>query len=467
MDKYKILIVDDDPNVRKVLGDTLTLKGYETFAAKDGTEALSVLKQDSFNLVLTDLGLPNISGLEVLHRVKADYPLLEVIILTGNATLYSAIESTNKGAFSYLQKPYDMDQLLLHIKHAIEKQQAEVQILQHSVELKKINSELKALYEVSLIISRTIDLNKLFSEIVDAFSIIEVFSFVQKSMIFLIDKNRTHLVALGLSKAETGSCDKLAVGDCLCGLAAKNGEIIVSKNCGNDIRHKKKSHWPAPHGHIIVPLKSINKVEGVLCLFTHPDIGPDEHILNLLLTIGNQLGIAIENLKLYEEAKSFSLHDPLTGLANRRLLQIQLEKSFEGAKRYEKPLSIIMLDIDYFKKYNDTYGHVEGDRLLVAIANILLKELRSPDYIFRYGGEEFLIMLPEIELKNANIVAERLRKTVASKLTVTISLGVSSCRQSMQTKEDLINNADTALYQAKQNGRNRVEINIQQEERQK
>jgi diguanylate cyclase (GGDEF)-like protein len=360
-----------------------------------------------------------------------------------------------------------MDQLLLHIKHAIEKQQAEVQILQHSVELKKINSELKALYEVSLIISRTIDLNKLFSEIVDAFSIIEVFSFVQKSMIFLIDKNRTHLVALGLSKAETGSCDKLAVEDCLCGLAAKNGEIIVSKNCGNDIRHKKKSHWPAPHGHIIVPLKSINKVEGVLCLFTHPDIGPDEHILNLLLTIGNQLGIAIENLKLYEEAKSFSLHDPLTGLANRRLLQIQLEKSFEGAKRYEKPLSIIMLDIDYFKKYNDTYGHVEGDRLLVAIANILLKELRSPDYIFRYGGEEFLIMLPEIELKNANIVAERLRKTVASKLTVTISLGVSSCRQSMQTKEDLINNADTALYQAKQNGRNRVEINIQQEERQK
>ena len=467
MDKYKILIVDDDPNVRKVLGDTLTFKGYETLAAKDGTEALSVLKQDSFNLVLTDLGLPNISGLEVLHRVKADYPLMEVIILTGNATLDSAIESTNKGAFSYLQKPYDMDQLLLHIKHAIEKQQAEVQILQHSVELKKINSELKALYEVSLIISRTIDLNKLFSEIVDAFSIIEVFSFVQKSMIFLIDKNRTHLVALGLSKAETGSCDKLAVEDCLCGLAAKNGEIIVSKNCGNDIRHKKKSHWPAPHGHIIVPLKSINKVEGVLCLFTHPDIGPDEHILNLLLTIGNQLGIAIENLKLYEEAKSFSLHDPLTGLANRRLLQIQLEKSFEGAKRYEKPLSIIMLDIDYFKKYNDTYGHVEGDRLLVAIANILLKELRSPDYIFRYGGEEFLIMLPEIELKNANIVAERLRKTVASKLTVTISLGVSSCRQSMQTKEDLINNADTALYQAKQNGRNRVEINIQQEERQK
>jgi len=462
---YKILVVDDDPNIRKILDDTLKRKGYQILTARDGTEALTKLKKDTVELVLSDLQLPDISGLEVLQRVKADYPLTEVIILTGNASLDSAIESTNMGAFSYLQKPYEMDQLLLHIKRAIEKQQAEEKILKHTIELKKINSELKALYEISLIISRTIDINRLFSDIVDSISNIEVFSFVLKSMIFHVDKNRTYLVPMGLSKAEPAPCKNTNIGDCLCGLTAKNGEIIISNNCREDKRHTGKSHWKAPHGHIIIPLKAVNKIEGVLCLFTRPDTEPDKQLLKLLSTIGNQIGIAIENLKLYEEAKSFSFHDPLTGLANRRLLQIQFEKSFEGAKRYEKPLSIIMLDIDHFKKYNDTYGHIEGDRLLVSIANILLNDLRSPDYIFRYGGEEFLIMMPETSAQNAGIVAERLRKIIAAQLNVTVSLGISSYHQSIQTGEELIHHADTALYKAKQNGRNRVEINIQQGER--
>jgi two-component system cell cycle response regulator len=469
---YKILIVDDDPNVRRLLNDTLKLKGYQILTAKDGSEAFTRLKQEPVNLVLSDLRLPNISGLEVLKKVKADYPLTEVIILTGNASLDSAIESTNMGAFSYLQKPYEMDQLLLHIRRAIEKQQAEEKILKHSIELKKINSELKALYEISLIISRTIDIDKLFSDITDSISGIEVFNFVQKSILFLVDQNRTRLVSLGRSKIELESCNNINIGDCLCGLAVKNSEIIIAKNCQEDKRHTRESHTreshpKAPHGHIIVPLIAVNKIEGVLCLFTQPDTEPDERVLTLLSTIGNQIGIAIENLKLYEEAKSFSFHDPLTGLANRRLLQVQFEKSFEGAKRYEKPLSIIMLDIDHFKKYNDTYGHVEGDKLLVSIANILLKELRSPDYIFRYGGEEFLIMLPETDVKNAGIVAERLRKAIASQLNVTVSLGISFYHQSIQTGEKLIHHADTALYKAKQNGRNRVEINLQQGEIQK
>jgi diguanylate cyclase (GGDEF)-like protein len=457
MDKYKILIVDDDPNVRRVLDDTLRIKGYQTITAEDAAAAFVVLNQAPVNLVLTDLRLPDISGLEVLRRVKTVYPLTEVIILTGNATLDSVIESTNKGAFSYLQKPYDMDQLLLNIKRAIEKQQAEEMILKHSIELKKINSELKALYEVSLIISRTFDMKKLSAEVIASIASMEIFSFVKKALIFALDNKRLRLAPIGLSQTELKGCTKNPE-DCLCGLAARNGEIVTSKDCRKDKCRKGKSHLTTPHGHVIVPLKSVNRVEGVLCLSTHPGTEPDEQILNLLSTLGNQIGIAIENLKLYEEAKSFSLHDPLTGLANRRLMEIQMEKSFETVKRYEKPLSIIMLDIDHFKKYNDSYGHVEGDRLLVAIANILLRQLRSPDHVFRYGGEEFLVMLPETDVKNAYKVAERLRKAVAAHSKVTISLGVSSYHTSIQGKEALISAADDALYLAKQNGRDRVEV---------
>jgi two-component system cell cycle response regulator len=303
-DKISILIIDDDPNLRKTLSDILRAKGYEVHAAKDGTEGLALLKQQAIHLALVDLRLPDISGLEILNRIKSDHPSTEAIILTGNATLDSAIEATNRGAFSYLQKPYEIDQLLLHIRRAMEKQQSEKKILAQSMELQKLNEELKA---------------------------------------------------------------------------------------------------------------------------------------------------------LYEEAKSSSLHDPLTGLANRRSLQIQLEKSFESAKRYGHPLSVIMLDIDHFKKYNDTHGHVEGDRMLVKIAHVLLEAVRMADHVFRYGGEEFLIMLPQTELTNACLMAERVRKAVESGAEVTISLGVYSYHESLHDKDVMIQMADNALYQAKQKGRNRVE----------
>ncbi len=124
-DKTGILIIDDDANLRRTLSDILRAQGYEAHAAGNGIEGLDLLKQQTIHLALVDLRLPDISGLEVLEKIKADYPSIEAIILTGNATLDSAIEATNRGAFSYLQKPYDMDQLLLHIRRAIEKRQAE------------------------------------------------------------------------------------------------------------------------------------------------------------------------------------------------------------------------------------------------------------------------------------------------------------------------------------------------------
>ncbi|MDD2301759.1 MAG: response regulator [Eubacteriales bacterium] len=142
MEKQTILIIDDDPNTRKILSDILKIKGYEPFTAKDGTEGLAFLEKGTTNLVLIDLGLPDMSGLEILSSIKTHSPSVETIILTGNASLDSAIEATNKGTFSYLQKPCDMDQLMLHIKRALEKQAAQATIIRHGIALEKINAEL-------------------------------------------------------------------------------------------------------------------------------------------------------------------------------------------------------------------------------------------------------------------------------------------------------------------------------------
>ncbi|MBA4417371.1 MAG: hypothetical protein C0392_05620 [Syntrophus sp. (in: bacteria)] len=144
MEKQKILIIDDDLHIRKTLSDIMKAKGYEPLVAKDGTEGLELLKQSQVNLVIIDLGLPDMTGLEVLSRIKTDNPFTEAIVLTGDVSIDSAIEATNKGAFSYLLKPFEIDQLMLQIRRALEEQQAQVTIARYTIELERTNAQLRA-----------------------------------------------------------------------------------------------------------------------------------------------------------------------------------------------------------------------------------------------------------------------------------------------------------------------------------
>jgi diguanylate cyclase (GGDEF)-like protein len=246
----------------------------------------------------------------------------------------------------------------------------------------------------------------------------------------------------------------MRIDDCVCGRAVKTGEPVI---LGCDEIEEACFEKTKRYGVVIVPLKVKGKVLGVLCLYTSPDfVGIKDGKITLLSTIGNQVGIAMENARLYEQTRFCSLYDPLTNVANRRFMDIGLEKYFSGAKRYGKPFSIIMLDIDNFKKYNDAHGHGAGDKMLARIAQVLLDDIRDADSIARYGGEEFLIMLPDTDLKAACGTAERIRKSIAEKTDTTISLGVASYSLEMAKKEDLINKADEALYRAKRTGKNRV-----------
>lgn len=138
MGENRILIIDDDPRLRSVLADILKLRGFEPLVAGNGAKGLALLEEAPVNLVLIDLGLPDIPGIDLLKKVKAKYPSSEVIILTGNASIDSAIEATNNGAFSYLVKPYEIEQLLINIRRAIEKQQAESALKENELRLKSM-----------------------------------------------------------------------------------------------------------------------------------------------------------------------------------------------------------------------------------------------------------------------------------------------------------------------------------------
>ncbi len=159
--------------------------------------------------------------------------------------------------------------------------------------------------------------------------------------------------------------------------------------------------------------------------------------------------------------------DGLTNLYNHRYLQEQLLKEIDRAKRYDLTLSFVLVDIDHFKHFNDTYGHQTGDVILKTLGELLLKIVRDSDMAARYGGEEFALILPHTNFTTARETAERLRKTVESydfevdnnQLQITISLGLACFpHETIETSKDLVESADKALYTAKNNGRNRVEM---------
>jgi diguanylate cyclase (GGDEF)-like protein len=459
MDTPRILVIDDDPCLCTTLGTILSLKGYEIAVAGSGAEGLDSLEQRFFGVVLIALGLPDIPGMELLNRIKVAHPSTEIIILTDNCTLDCAIEATERGAFSFQLKPYDVQQLVLQIRRASEKQQSEEKTRRYNAELEQVNRELKALYEISLSVGHTLDMEVLLPEVLATLVRTGIFPFEIHGAIYLVEEGVGRLASTSsLSQTVVSPCKEILCGQCLCGLAVTSGEIVVSHNTVEDGRHAMCHPDTSPHGRIAVPLKAIDKVVGLLTFYTPPDTLVSEDKLKFFCSLGNLIGIAINNALLFQQIKMSSLHDPLTGLANRRFLDIQLGRSFEASKRYGAPLSILMLDIDHFKNFNDTRGHLEGDRMLQRLAGILCRDMRNADYVFRYGGEEFLIMLPETPPSKACEAAERLRASVQSEAGVTISIGVAAFDHGMTEVNTLIDLADAALYRAKGKGRNRVEL---------
>jgi diguanylate cyclase (GGDEF)-like protein len=184
--------------------------------------------------------------------------------------------------------------------------------------------------------------------------------------------------------------------------------------------------------------------------------------MSMLMTVASMAAIAIENGKLYERMEQLATTDGLTGLYNHRVFQEKLDEALARSRRSGKKLSMILMDIDHFKKVNDTHGHPVGDTVLKRVAATLRDGVRATDYVARYGGEEFAIVMEETDQKGAKIKAERVREAVSKipfhsdhgGFKVTISLGISTFPDDSNDKKGLIARSDEALYHSKHNGRN-------------
>ncbi len=218
---------------------------------------------------------------------------------------------------------------------------------------------------------------------------------------------------------------------------------------------------------LTIPLKPEHNFPfGVINFYRKEGNSFSEQDIELLEKIAEQVANVVEKTLLYKQTKELSVTDELTGLNNRRYLNQRLEREVIRAKRYKRPLSVIMIDIDHFKQYNDINGHPLGDEVLKKVAALLEHSIRKADILARYGGEEFVLLLPEINKHGAFKVAEKLRLAIASHSfpgedrlphgKVTISLGLSTLLEDTYNAGELIEFADKALYQAKKMGRNRA-----------
>ena len=328
-------------------------------------------------------------------------------------------------------------------------------------------AELHTFLNLSKTLSATLNMEELFRL---ALHLIGRSLHVDAYSLMLLDEAGERLVvkaAFGLP--EDGGPDlALRLGEGISGLVAQTGQAMLVPDASAESRFLEQECFPQQHGSFIcVPLRIKGReVIGVLNAQKPEPHGFSLGDMDLFQAVANQVAAALENAQLYQRTKELSARDDLTGLFNRRHFFDNLEKEIQRARRYRRVFSLLMLDLDDFKGYNDTHGHLRGDEALKEVARLLLANSRRADVVGRFGGEEFVVLLPEINKQGAAVVAEKMRAAVeqysffgretqpGGRLTVT--LGLVTYPVDSEDGLELVDLADRALYAGKQQGGNRV-----------
>jgi diguanylate cyclase (GGDEF)-like protein len=414
-----------------------------------------------------------IKPIQALSRVMARAELGEFLVRARVQSM-DELGQLSKSFNTMLSRVTDM------AVNEIETRQSMTQMeraLSLQAELKALNAqlaghigEMELLLQVSKAVSGTLDLPEQLQELgkeVCARLAISEFS------VLLLDEVSHQLVVEAVAgdapPAVRGM--RLHLGEGVTGEVAAKGQTIYVPDVGKDPRYLHyKGQWRTTGSFLAVPLRSKGRILGVMNLNRRSVDAFSAQETRLVEAIAAQAALAIANARLYQQTLELSFTDPLTGMANRRQLFLRLDQEFSRSVRFGDPLSILMIDLDLFKRINDKFGHTVGDGVLRGVAQALRRNVRKIDIVSRYGGEEFCIVLPRVGTPEALEVAEKLRRSVGAAalpspegvgpLRVTISLGVATLGIDADDVAGLIEKADTALYEAKRQGRDRVAMAI-------
>ena len=360
------------------------------------------------------------------------------------------------------------------LDYTIKRALQDKKLLTDNIRLKdRINTlsrEMKFFDEVSRILTSSLELEDLFDKIMKkAKSVIKA----ETWSVFLLDEERGELVSESVSgkKGDKNKIKKsrLKIGEGIAGWVAQEGIPVVVPDAGADggfLPRFGRGTASKAKSLMCVPIKRRGAMLGVLEIVNKTTKDPfTKDDLDVMMRLVDHAAIAIERVSLHQKMAELSITDDLTKLFNTRYLNRTLEIEITRANRHKSSLSLIFMDIDHFKTINDSYGHLIGSKLLVEMGQLLIKSLRAIDIVARYGGDEFVIVLPQTTPQSALQIAERIRRSVERNiflkkngysLRLTSSFGVASYPESARSKEDLLRLADEAMYRVKYQTRNGV-----------
>lgn len=454
MSKGRVLVVDDDAFFRVLCSDILTNGGFFVKTATTGVAAVSIVENEPVDIVITDLVMPDMDGLEVLQRTKQHNTLIDVIVVTGHGSIETAIEALKTGAFDYIRKPLNEDELLHTVNSCMEKKK----LLEENQEMRQ---SLK-LFEVSRAVTATLDISKLYNITLDALLQIVpgeagIIFFYEDEMKKLDIKAIRHL---GLYSGErVVEVFKHRYERELKGLS--NISVILRAELNSD-----EEALSGFNSFLIAPLVKGQSTIGFVLILSkgEKDVYSLREIKNATFIVEHAAG-AFENAQKYAEAKEMAFIDSLTNLFNAKYLDNALDKELKRADRLMMPVTVLFLDLDNFKRINDQNDHLIGSRVLIEVGKILLKCVREVDTVIRYGGDEYVVILIDADYDVAMRVAERIRLSIEKhrfieedglNLKITASIGIATYPIHTKDKKELLKIADKAMYRAKEISRNVV-----------
>ncbi len=450
----RVLVVDDlEPNV-KLLEAKLRAEYFDVLGAYSGKEAVERAKQDQPDIILLDVMMPGMDGFEACRIIKAmpETAHIPIVMVTALDQQADRVAGLKAGADDFLTKPVEDVALFARVRSL--------------TRLKMMTDELRMRYATgkSLGVVGAIDLSAVTEEKARIFLIDDQVEQAERVRSLLVDQHELSHEAdpeVALARAKTGDFDLVIINMSI--------EKMDPLRLCSSIRSFEETR--------LTPLLAIVRQGDTRKLVRALDIGVNDYLARpvdrneLVARVATQIRRKryIDQLRsTFEASLEMAVTDQLTGLYNRRYLASHLSGMFDRAFWTGRPLSLMILDIDHFKAINDTHGHDIGDKVIQEIAERIRNSVRGIDLACRYGGEEFLVAMPDTDRHYAGVVAERLRQEIADhrvtlnsgrdEIGVTVSIGIASTEDGPKddTGQKLIKRADEALYAAKTGGRNRV-----------
>lgn len=354
-----------------------------------------------------------------------------------------------------VQSEHDLVVAKEELKYKKRLEETSLLIHETNRKLENLVADLSVIYDIGQGINQTIELQQLYqliSEVLQKHLKLENFS------LMVWDAKSQTLQVKAAFGFEDPSILEMSFqgGEGIAGSVLSHGKVICVADCQKDPRFQKR-HLPMEGSLLSAPLQYKGEMLGVVNFGRDKRGAFNIHDEKMLTLVANQVALAMANAKLYTKTRELSVKDELTGVYNRRHFNQVLQLEWKRAVRFKRELSLLMVDVDFFKRFNDTYGHLEGDKVLRQLGDLLGINLREVDTIARFGGEEFVVLLPDTDKRGALAVAEKLRHLVQEQVrAITVSVGVANFPDDVMEMDDLIDDADIALYEAKDKGRNQV-----------